>query len=60
MLVEVINTPHGLGTLLTTSERQGLSEHIYLLLFVIALIAFTLDLLLRTLQRGLFSWRSDL
>jgi taurine transport system permease protein len=60
MLVEVINTPHGLGTLLTTSERQGLSEHIYLLLFVIALIAFTLDLLLRTLQRGLFAWRSDL
>ncbi|HEY5923669.1 MAG TPA: ABC transporter permease, partial [Kofleriaceae bacterium] len=60
MLVEVINTPHGLGTLLTTSERQGLSEHIYLLLFVIALIAFTLDLLLRTLQRGLFAWRKDL
>ena len=60
MLVEVINTPHGLGTLLTTSERQGLSEHIYLLLFVIALIAFTLDLLLRTLQRGVFAWRKDL
>lgn len=60
MLVEVINTPHGIGTLLTTSERQGLSEHIYLLLFVIALIAFTLDLLLRTLQRGVFTWRKDL
>lgn len=60
MLVEVINTPHGLGTLLTTSERQGLSEHIYLLLFVIALIAFTLDLLLRTIQRGMFAWRKDL
>jgi len=60
MLVEVINTPHGIGTLLMGSERQGLYEHIYLLLFVIALIAFTLDLVLRTLQRGVFAWRKDL
>ena len=43
-----------------SSERQGLYEHIYLLLFVIALIAFTLDLVLRTLQRGVFAWRKDL
>jgi ABC-type nitrate/sulfonate/bicarbonate transport system permease component len=60
MLVEVINTPHGIGTLLMGSERQGLYEHIYLLLFVIALIAFTLDIVLRTLQRGVFAWRKDL
>ena len=60
MLVEAINTPRGIGTLLMGSERQGLYEHIYLLLFVIALIAFTLDLVLRTLQRGLFAWRKDL
>jgi len=60
MLVEVINTPHGIGTLLMGSERQGLYEHIYLLLFVIAMIAFTLDLVLRTLQRGVFAWRKDL
>ena len=60
MLVEVINTPHGIGTLLMGSERQGLYEHIYLLLFVIAMIAFTLDLVLRTLQRGTFAWRKDL
>jgi len=60
MLVEAINTPRGIGTLLMGSERQGLYEHIYLLLFVIALIAFTLDLVLRTLQRGMFAWRKDL
>jgi ABC-type nitrate/sulfonate/bicarbonate transport system permease component len=60
VLAEAINTPTGLGTLISTSERQGISEHVYLLLFVIALIAFTLDLLLRTLQRGVFAWRRDL
>ncbi len=60
VLAEAINTPTGLGTLISTSERQGISEHVYLLLFVIALIAFTLDLVLRTLQRGVFPWRRDL
>jgi ABC-type nitrate/sulfonate/bicarbonate transport system permease component len=33
---------------------------VYLLLFVIALIAFTIDFLLRTIQRGVFAWRKDL
>ena len=60
MLVEEINAPYGLGKLITGSQRQGLYEHVYLLLFVIALIAFTLDLVLRTIQRGVFSWRKDL
>ena len=60
MLVEVVNTPLGLGTMLNTSQRLGMSERIYLLLFLIAFVAFGLDYLLRTLQRGLFSWRRDL
>lgn len=60
MLVEVIDAEHGLGKLINMSERQGPYEHVYLLLFVIALIAFGLDLLLRTLQRGAFAWRKDL
>ena len=60
MLVEEINTEHGLGKLIMGSQRQGPYEHVYLLLFVIALIAFTIDLLLRTLQRGVFPWRRDL
>lgn len=60
MLVEVINTPHGLGTMLNTSQRQGLYEQIYLLLFVITFVAFMLDFLLRGLQREAFRWRKDL
>ena len=60
MLVEIINAPRGIGALFLGSERQGLFEHTYLLLFVVALIAFTLDLILRTLQRGMFAWRKDL
>lgn len=60
MLVEEINTEHGLGKLIMGSQRQGPYEHVYLLLFVIALIAFSIDLLLRTVQRGVFPWRKDL
>ncbi|MDQ3340636.1 MAG: ABC transporter permease [Myxococcota bacterium] len=51
---------HGLGKMIAVSERIGPREHIFLLLFVITLIAFGIDLLLRTLQRGLFAWRKDL
>lgn len=60
MLVEEINAPLGLGKLIMGSQRQGPYEHVYLLLFVIALIAFLLDLVLRTIQRGVFTWRRDL
>jgi ABC-type nitrate/sulfonate/bicarbonate transport system permease component len=60
MLVEEINAPLGLGKLIMGSQRQGPYEHVYLLLFVIALTAFLLDLVLRTIQRGVFTWRRDL
>jgi NitT/TauT family transport system permease protein len=60
MLAEEINTEFGLGKLIMGSQRQGPYEHVYLLLFVIALIAFMIDLLLRTIQRGIFAWRRDL
>lgn len=60
MLVEEINTEHGLGKLIMGSQRQGPYEHVYLLLFVIALLAFSIDLILRTVQRGVFPWRKDL
>jgi taurine transport system permease protein len=59
-LAEAVNTPNGLGLLINNSQREGPYEHVYLLLFVIAVIAFAMDLLLRTLQRGLFAWRRDL
>jgi taurine transport system permease protein len=60
MLAEDIGVEHGLGHLITTSQRLGKNENVYMLLFIIAAIAFGMDLLLRTLQRGLFAWRRDL
>ncbi len=60
MLAEEINTEYGLGHMIFSSQREGPYEHVYLLLFVIALIAFSIDYLLRTIQRGVFAWRKDL
>jgi NitT/TauT family transport system permease protein len=54
MLAELINAEHGLGYLLSTSQRRGLSEHIILILFIIGLIAFLIDRFLLWMQRGLF------
>jgi hypothetical protein len=41
-------------------SKEGPFPHKYLLLFVIAFVAFGIDLVLRTLQRGTFAWRKDL
>jgi len=60
MLAEDIGVEHGLGHLISTSQRQGKNENVYMLLFIIAGLAFGIDLLLRTLQRGAFAWRRDL
>ena len=57
MLAELINATHGLGYLLMTSQRRGLSEHIILILMVIGLLAFAIDRLLYFFQRGLFPYR---
>ena len=59
MLAEGTDRP-GLGQMISISQRQGPREHVYVLLFVIALIAFAIDLALRTIQRGTFGWRQDL
>ncbi len=59
MLAEGTDRP-GLGQMISISQRQGPREHVYLLLFVIAMIAFAIDLALRTIQRGAFGWRQDL
>ena len=59
MLAEGVDKP-GLGQLISISQRQGPREHVYLLLFLIALLAFAIDLALRTIQRGAFMWRRDL
>ena len=54
MLAELINAEHGLGYLLMTSQRRGLSEHIILILIIIGLLAYGIDRLLFWFQRGLF------
>lgn len=58
MLAELINAKHGLGYLLSTSQRRGLSDHIILILIVIGTLAFAIDRLLRWFQRGLFPYRA--
>ena len=57
MLAELINAEHGLGYLLMTSQRRGLSEHIILILMIIGLLAYGIDRLLFFFERGLFPYR---
>jgi ABC-type nitrate/sulfonate/bicarbonate transport system permease component len=57
MLAELINAQHGLGFLLMTSQRRGLSEHIILILLIIGLLAYGIDRLLFWFERGLFPHR---
>jgi ABC-type nitrate/sulfonate/bicarbonate transport system permease component len=59
MLAELINAEHGLGYLLSTSQRRGLSEHIILILFVIGGLAYGIDRFLGWVERGLFPYRED-
>ena len=58
MLAELINAQHGLGYLLMTSQRRGLSEHIVLILIIIGLLAYGIDRLLVWFQRGVFPYRA--
>src|SRR6185503_18897142 len=58
MLAELINAEHGLGYLLMTSQRRGLSEHIILILIIIGLLAYAIDRVLFWFQRGLFPHRA--
>ena len=57
MLAELINAREGLGYLLSTSQRRGMSEHIFLILIVIGLLAYGIDRLLMRLQKELFPYR---
>src|SRR2546430_2141329 len=58
MLAELINAQHGLGYLLMSSQRRGLSEHIILILMIIGLLAYGIDRVLFWFQRGLFPYRT--
>src|SRR3982751_6824514 len=57
MLAELINAQHGLGYLLMSSQRRGMSEHIILILMIIGLLAYGIDRVLFFFQRGLFPYR---
>ena len=59
MLAELINAEHGLGYLLSTSQRRGLSEHIILILIVIGALAWSIDRFLGWVQHGLFPYREE-
>ena len=59
MLAELINAEHGLGYLLSTSQRRVMSDHIILILVIIGLIAFGIDRFLLFIQRGLFPHRTE-
>jgi NitT/TauT family transport system permease protein len=58
MLAELVNARHGLGYLLMTSQRRGLTEHIFAILIVIGLMAYGIDRLLYFFERGLFPYRA--
>lgn len=57
VLAELIDAKFGLGYILQVAQRRGPREHIYLVLFVIAALAFGLDRLLWWLQKKLFPYR---
>ncbi len=59
MLAELINAKHGLGYLLMTSQRRGLSEHIILILLIIGALAYGIDRVLLWFQKGLFPYRQE-
>ena len=54
MLAELINAPHGLGAMLNVSQRRGLTEHIFLILAIIGVIAWGIDKVLALVERKLF------
>ena len=57
MLAEVINAKAGLGYIIILSQRKGPREHIYLVLIIIAVLAFAIDRLILYAQRWLFPYR---
>jgi len=58
MLAELINAPYGLGAMLNISQRRGLTEHIFLILAVIGVIAWALDYGLAWIERRLFPYQA--
>lgn len=59
MLAELINARHGLGYMLSLGQRRGHTDHIFLVLILIGLLAYGIDRVLEFFQRGLFPYRKD-
>lgn len=57
VLAELIDAKFGLGYIVQVAQRRGPREHIYLVLFVIVLLAFCIDRLLFFAQKKLFPYR---
>lgn len=57
VLAELIDAKFGLGYIVQVAQRRGPREHIYLVLFVISLLAFAIDRLLWFTQKKLFPYR---
>ena len=59
MLAAVINAKLGLGNIIIMSQRRGPREHIYLILILIALLAFAIDRLVLWQQKRWFPYKED-
>jgi NitT/TauT family transport system permease protein len=59
MLAELVNAKFGLGYLLMSSQRRGLTEHIFAILILIGLLAYGIDRVLLWFERGLFPYRES-
>ena len=57
VLAELIDAKFGLGYIVQVSQRRGPREHIYLVLLVISMLAFTIDRLLWYAQKKLFPYK---
>ena len=57
VLAELIDAKLGLGYIIQVAQRRGPREHIYLVLFIISLLAFAIDRTVWTAQKKLFPYR---
>ena len=57
MLAEMISAKYGLGYIINNSQRRGKIEHIFLVLIIIALVAFTIDRCIYWCQKRWFPYK---
>ena len=57
---EMLSGRTGLGFLLEQSQDMLLTDHLFVVIVTIGVVGFVVDVLLRTLERRLFSWKEDM